>query len=650
MHNFLEKSSIRVYNLYMSVFISFMSVLAPVTYICVMFLRWFALEFIYNAPQDMWSGCSTTLLVTTALLAVATLIAKKMCSFFDRLIKKIKTEGYEPTHEEIDRSLGCYKNLMHLTLYAVVFGFFIGQIILVYIGIKFNGVEFYPSRVFFIIAQACGFGGICAVSTINAMDNHLARFRRLLKIRSLEEYKKYKNINISTSIFISLFVIAYFFAINLFSVPYGAFFDMTHKGMTAVDGMKSYFLKGAECIFFCILLSFYPAVVLIGGLSKRIRATAKRLEDISAKGDLTGRIDITMTDDFGMLTTSINLLISKLSSMIIEMQNGTDAVSQTASFISDSAASAAYALENMSTSLEKIDSNSQKQNELIYEADENISSLVADLENVKTNVLEQTKAIQSISSAITEMTANIGSVAETAKKAQDVSEVLTSSSVTGSEAIGKAVQTMQEIQSYSDEVKKIVSVIQDIASKTNLLSMNAAIEAAHAGEFGKGFAVVAGEVFSLAASSAQSAADIKKRIDEMLIKVKAGVDAITMAGSSFTEVNASVQHNAEYVKIIFDAMEEQRTGANDTQQSAVEVLEAVQEIKNLTEKETDSAESLREFMTTVVDAAHSTEVAVKESIEAITNLKDTIQKVDTSADGNIDSVLRIQKKVSEFKV
>ena len=54
-----------------------------------------------------------------------------------------------PTHDEIDRSLGCYKNLMHLTLYAVVFGFFIGQIILVYIGIKFNGVEYYSSRVFF---------------------------------------------------------------------------------------------------------------------------------------------------------------------------------------------------------------------------------------------------------------------------------------------------------------------------------------------------------------------------------------------------------------------------------------------------------------------------------------------------------------------
>ena len=292
-----------IYNLYMSVFISFMSVLAPVTYICVLFLRWFALEFIYNAPQDMWSGCPTTLLVTTALLVVATVIAKKMCSFFDRLIKKIKTENYVPTHDEIDRSLGCYKNLMHLTLYAVVFGFFIGQIILVYIGIKFNGVEYYSSRVFFIIAQACGFGGICAVSTINAMDNHLARFRRLLKIRSLEEYKKYKNINISTSIFISLFVIAYFFAINLFSVPYGAFFDMNYKTMTAAEGMNSYFIKGVECIIYCVLLSFYPAAVLIGGLSKRIRATAKRLEDIADKGDLTGRIDITMTDDFGMLTT-----------------------------------------------------------------------------------------------------------------------------------------------------------------------------------------------------------------------------------------------------------------------------------------------------------------------------------------------------------
>ena len=639
-----------IYNLYMSVFISFMSVLAPVTYICVLFLRWFALEFIYNAPQDMWSGCPTTLLVTTALLAVATVIAKKMCSFFDRLIKKIKTENYVPTHEEIDKSLGCYKNLMHLTLYAVVFGFFIGQIILVYIGIKSGAVVYYPSRVIFIIAQACGFGGICAVSTINAMDNHLARFRRLLKIRSLEEYKKYKNINISTSIFISLFVIAYFFAINLFAVPYGAFFDMNYKTMTAAEGMNSYFIKGIECIIYCILLSFYPAAVLIGGLSKRIRATAKRLEDIADKGDLTGRIDITMTDDFGMLTTSINLLISKLSSMIIEMKNGTSAVSETAAFISDSAANAATALENMSTSLERIDSNSQKQNELIYEADENISSLVENLETVKTNVLEQTNAIQNISSAITQMTANINSVAETAKKAQDVSDLLTNSSVNGNEAISKAVESMKDIEKSSDEVRKIIAVIQDIASKTNLLSMNAAIEAAHAGEYGKGFAVVAGEVFSLAASSAASASNIKKHIEEMLVKIKAGVDAISAAGSSFTEVNYSVKHNAEYIKIIFDAMEEQKLGANDTQKSAVEVLEAVERIKSLAEKETENAEGLREFMSTVVDAAHSTEIAVQESIEATTRLKDTIQKVDTSADGNKDSVLRIQEKVSQFTV
>ena len=74
----------------MSVFISFMSVLAPVTYICVLFLRWFALEFIYNAPQDMWSGCPTTLLVTTALLAVATVIAKKCARSLTVLLKKLK--------------------------------------------------------------------------------------------------------------------------------------------------------------------------------------------------------------------------------------------------------------------------------------------------------------------------------------------------------------------------------------------------------------------------------------------------------------------------------------------------------------------------------------------------------------------------------
>ncbi len=634
----------------MSVLLSFITVLYSVTYACVLFLRWFALEFIYNETNVMWSGVWLNIGVATLLLIITTAVAVGFAKPFDKVIKDIKSTGRSATEDEIKTCLASHKKLVSLIVAANFIGFFVGQIIVVIIGIKNGSNEYIPSRVFFIIAQAIGFGFISAITAIKLFDYILAPKRKMLKIRDVSEYKKLKTAKISISIILSFFAAIYFIGINMLTVPYGVSLEMDRHIFKGASLLADVTKRGWICFIASTLIALIPIATVIRGLASRIKATSETLKDIAKNGDLTNRVDIIMTDDFGDLTSSINILISKLSSMINDLKSGTSAVNNSADVISVSAQSADKALSLMNESLKKIDTNSKRQNELVYETGENIIMLADSINTVKLHVIQQTEAIQSISDEITNMTSNISGVADIAKKAQNVSSQLSERSNIGNDAVEHAVVTMKEIQAVSEEVRKLLLVIQNIASQTNLLSMNAAIEAAHAGDFGAGFAVVADEVRALASSSSKSARDIQVKIKEMMEKTTAGVEAITSAGAAFTGIKDNVAENAELVKQIYDQMTSQNTGAAETRLATEDLVQAIHAIRDLAEEETESADKLRDSMQAVIDASKSTMNAVQESVVATENMQNSITEVQMSASGNRETVDKIAEHIDQFNV
>ena len=626
----------------MTVFLSYAILLSVVTVVSVLFLRFFALDFIYNSPEEMFiGGFAINMIVTVFLLLIALIIAWFYCRPFDKTLKKIKEEGYSPTEDETKKCLDTYRKLNILTISANFIGFFVGQVYIVWDGIRTGRADYILVRAILIVAQAVAFGGISCMSTVNGLDALLAKPRQFLKIQSVANLKKYRSMTLTSILTMTFFVTLIFVSVNMLATLYGSF---------AVPDEDVWMKKGVLCFILSIILAGYPFLVIIFGLTGRMKHASQVMEDIAQEGDLQHRIDITILDDFGVLTTSINEMIEKLSAMIKGLIDSTENVSYTSKIINASVFNASTAITDFSTTLEQINSNSSEQNNLVLEADKNISRLAKSVKTIKEHLAEQADSVATISSSVTQMTANIGSVAETAEKARASAEVLTMKSQEGRESIENAIATMQAIQKSSAEVQEFVNIIKNLASQTNLLSMNAAIEAAHAGQFGAGFAVVAEEVRNLAESSAKSARNIQQHIEEMIVTIDNGVETINSAGQSFNEITQKVEETAHFVGEISAAMEEQKVGAAETQQATITVVDAVHAVNELAATQTEDATKVREFMRTVVSASESTLKAVQDGAIATMHLKESVHEVNDSATSNTQSVDVIEQQVGLFKL
>ena len=202
-------------------------------------------------------------------------------------------------------------------------------------------------------------------------------------------------------------------------------------------------------------------------------------------------------------------------------------------------------------------------------------------------VQRQSAAVSESSASIEEMIANVNAVTETlSKNAQNFKELEEASEV-GRSGLSGVANDIQEIARESESLLEINSVMANIASQTNLLSMNAAIEAAHAGEAGKGFAVVADEIRKLA----ESASTQSKTISTVLQKIKDSIDTITKSTTSvlnkFKAMDGGIRTVAEQESNILRAMEEQGQGS-------MEVLEAISEVNKITHQVKDASQEMLE--------------------------------------------------------
>ncbi|MCO5123442.1 MAG: methyl-accepting chemotaxis protein [Rhizobacter sp.] len=207
---------------------------------------------------------------------------------------------------------------------------------------------------------------------------------------------------------------------------------------------------------------------------------------------------------------------------------------------------------------------------------------------------EQTAAnLQSAASNMGQLDGAMQHSAESARQASHLAQSAAEVAARGGAAVSEVVNTMADINASSRQIADIIGVIDGIAFQTNILALNAAVEAARAGEQGRGFAVVASEVRNLAKRSADAAKEIKSLIGASVERVESGSRLVQDAGTTMTEIVASVQRVTHIIGEITTAAAEQSQGIGQVNRSVTQLDQMTQQNAALVEQSAAAAESLK---------------------------------------------------------
>ena len=405
----------------------------------------------------------------------------------------------------------------------------------------------------------------------------------------------------------------------------------------------------AVIVIIIALIMFFVSTLIMRPLKNTVKAF-EALNGDSGVSDLTSRIEVKRNNEIGAMGSAINEFIESQQHIMSDVNEACDSLTEVGGSLAESSQSTANAISEIMSNVDNVKNAVMKQTEALGDVKVQLENNIIGIETLDRLIENQSSGIIESSSNIEEMVGSISAVTTSVSKmSSEYTELIaiTEEERTRQDTVAAQINDMAQKSQHLADANNVIS---QIAAQTNLLAMNAAIEAAHAGDAGKGFSVVADEIRKLAEDSSKQSKSIKLQLSEISKIINEVVNTSALSVQGFAEILDKVRSTENLVSEINNAMIEQKEASH-------QVLEALRDVNDSTSEVQVTSKEMSSGIETVVFAKNNLDYfaqTVAESMDVISSgvseINSSAQDVSSMATTTSDNIQIMKSIIDTFKL
>ena len=384
---------------------------------------------------------------------------------------------------------------------------------------------------------------------------------------------------------------------------------------------------------------------------KPLQTLVAVLKDIAqGEGDLTVRMAVSGNDEVTDLSQYFNETIHKIATSIQAIGTNSSVMEEVGKELSANMSRTAHSIKEISTNIEGVKQQTITQAASVTETAATVEEIIRTIKQLSNSIETQAASVAQSSSSVEQMVANVDSISTTLTTTDTIIKDLVSATDDGKATLVTSNTVTQKIAEESGSLMEASGVIQHIASQTNLLAMNAAIEAAHAGEAGKGFAVVADEIRKLAEDSAMQGKTITATLKMLTGEIETLSASSKTVEEKFNTIFNLTQKVTDMSNLLTETMREQAKGSKEVLTAIKDINMVTTEVQAGSEEMLKGGEGVAHEMHKLDELTRRITESMNEMASGAVQINNSVQEVNEMTQKNRQSIENLANEVGKFKV